>query len=81
MALVDLKSNLANFRTDFKPMDLETRFANPNSSTINIDSIPEPVSKKSKLAYENGSEYLSKSIDRLNSVNKSCRFDISKFLK
>lgn len=50
MALVDLKSNLANFRTDFKPMDLETRFANPNSSTINIDSIPEAVSKKSKLA-------------------------------
>lgn len=50
MALVDLKSNLANFRTDFKPMDLETRFANPNSSTINIDSIPEAVSKQSKLA-------------------------------
>lgn len=50
MALVDLKSNLANFRTDFKPMDLETRFANPNSSTINIDSIPEAVSKKSSLA-------------------------------
>ena len=50
MALVDLKSNLANFRSDFKPMDLETRFVNPNSSTINIDSIPEPVSKKSKLA-------------------------------
>jgi hypothetical protein len=50
MALVDLKSNLANFRSDFKPMDLETRFVNPNSSTINIDSIPESVSKKSKLA-------------------------------
>ena len=50
MALVDLKSNLANFRSDFKPMDLETRFVNPKSSTINIDSIPEPVSKKSKLA-------------------------------
>ena len=50
MALVDLKSNLANFRSDFKPMDLETRFAKPNSSNINIDSIPEPVSLKSKLA-------------------------------
>ena len=50
MALVDLKSNLANFRSDFKPMDLETRFVNPKSSTINIDSIPEPVTKQSKLA-------------------------------
>ena len=50
MALVDLKSNLANFRSDFKPMDLETRFVNPKSSTINIDFIPEPVSLKSKLA-------------------------------
>jgi len=50
MALVDLKSNLSNFRSDFKPMDLETRFVNPKSSTINIDSIPEPVSKKSSLA-------------------------------
>ena len=50
MALVDLKSNLANFRSDFKTIDLETRFVNPKSSTINIDSIPEPISLKSKLA-------------------------------
>ena len=50
MALVDLKSNLANFRSDFKTIDLETRFVNPKSSTFNIDSIPEPVSKQSKLA-------------------------------
>jgi len=50
MALVDLKSNLANFRSDFKTIDLETKFVNPKSSTFNIDSIPEPVSKQSKLA-------------------------------
>ena len=50
MALVDLKSNLANFRSDFNPMSLETRIAKPKSSNINIDSIPEPVSKKSSLA-------------------------------
>ena len=50
MALVDLKSNLANFRSDFNPMSLETRIAKPKSSNINIDSIPEPISKKSSLA-------------------------------
>lgn len=48
MALVDLKSNLANFRSDFVTPGVEKKNA-PAASALNIDVIPKPYSGKTQF--------------------------------
>lgn len=48
MALVDLKSNLANFRSNFVTPGVEKKNA-PEASTLNIDTIPAAYSGKTKF--------------------------------
>lgn len=49
MALIDLKSNLANYRSNFSTPSIESQSAVPTSSRLDIDSIPDTYNKKTQF--------------------------------
>lgn len=61
MALVDLKSNLANFRSNFVTPGVEKKNA-PEASTLNIDTIP--------VAYSGKTKFTVQYVDRNSKFNK-----------
>ena len=49
MALIDLKSNLANYRSNFSTPSIESQAKLPTSSLLNIDDIPTTYNKKTQF--------------------------------
>ena len=49
MALIDLKSNLANYRSNFSTPSIESQAKLPTSSLLNIDDIPTPYNGRTQF--------------------------------
>ena len=49
MALIDLKSNLANYRSNFSTPSIESQAAVPTNSQLDIDGIPTTYNKKTQF--------------------------------
>ena len=49
MALIDLKSNLANYRRNFTTPSIESKAAVPTNSQLDIDDIPTTYNKKTQF--------------------------------